>query len=226
MLAVCTKATLLSKTQHYKLSPHGGRSYGLPYKTLHLTLPNSKRTNSDDDIGKGSSVRHIETKADETLRHRRRSDQLRSDYHKATLVDINPSYREDHHGTYVVSLDVGSKRYKDMGCIQVLPINSPSNVRRALRALGTSGSEKLCLNISSTEDPSFSTFLSEYIDLYSYESERRSQDCGVAGDFPDVCACGRYADGGEGGGWVVGAGSLYLAAGDLEDLTVIAMGRN
>ncbi|KAL8658079.1 MAG: hypothetical protein Q9226_001283, partial [Calogaya cf. arnoldii] len=99
--------------------------------------PKIRRANSDDDIGKGPAVRTMDDfEAEAITRHRTRSRQLRADYHAAKIVNINPTYRERHQGTYQVTLDIGARRYEDMGCAQVLPINSLAKVRRALRALG------------------------------------------------------------------------------------------
>ncbi|KAL8749522.1 MAG: hypothetical protein Q9199_007637, partial [Rusavskia elegans] len=127
--------------------------------------PKLRRANSDDDFGKGPTLRTIDFQTEATSRHRVRFKQLRTDHYEARIANINPSYREHYQGTYLVTLDIGSRRYEDMGCIQVLPINSPPKVRRALRALGVSASATLCLNIPGTDDPSYSTFLTEYIDL-------------------------------------------------------------
>ncbi|KAI4245649.1 MAG: hypothetical protein L6R42_010149 [Xanthoria sp. 1 TBL-2021] len=129
--------------------------------------PKLRRANSDDDFGKGPTIRTIDFQTEATSRHQVRFKQLRTDHYEARIANINPSYRERYQGTYLVTLDIGSRRYEDMGCIQVLPINSPPKVRRALRALGVSASATLCLNIPGTDDPSYSTFLTDYIDLES-----------------------------------------------------------
>lgn len=127
--------------------------------------PKLRRANSDDDFGKGPTIRTIDFQTEATSRHQVRFKQLSTDYQEARITNINPSYREHHQGTYLVTLDTGGRRYEDMGCIQVLPINSPPKVRRALRALGVSASATLCLNIPGTDEPSYSAFLTEYIDL-------------------------------------------------------------
>ncbi|KAL8849080.1 MAG: hypothetical protein Q9221_005924 [Calogaya cf. arnoldii] len=132
--------------------------------------PKIRRANSDDDFGKGPAVRTIDDLQTEArIRLRTHSRHLRADYHGAKIVNINPTYREHHQGTYQVTLDIGARRYEDMGCVQVLPINSPAKVRRALRALCVSGSAKSCLDFPDTDNPgpSYSTFLTEYIDLES-----------------------------------------------------------
>ncbi|KAL8814584.1 MAG: hypothetical protein Q9223_006200 [Gallowayella weberi] len=127
--------------------------------------PKLRRTNSEDDYGKGPvpdlKDREVEAKA----RHGVRSQQLLRDYHDAGVINVNPSFRERHQGTYLVTLDLGSVSYQDMSCIQVLPVNAPAKVRRALRALGVSGSTEISLDMPKTHNPCYSAFFTEYVDL-------------------------------------------------------------
>ncbi|KAL8913357.1 MAG: hypothetical protein Q9171_001834 [Xanthocarpia ochracea] len=138
---------------------------GPALQDLATDSPELKRANNEDNLGKGLTTRVTGYQTGAISQHRLRTEQLRSDYHKAKVASINPSYREQHQGTYITTLDIGPRRYRDMGCIQVLPINSPVKVRRALRTLGMSGSTKVCLNIPGIDDPPYSAFLAEYIDL-------------------------------------------------------------
>ncbi|KAL8954529.1 MAG: hypothetical protein Q9183_007071, partial [Haloplaca sp. 2 TL-2023] len=52
-----------------------------------------------------------------------------------------------------------------MSCIQVLPVNSPAKVRRALRAMDVYGSATAELGIPQMEGMTYSNFFTEYIDL-------------------------------------------------------------
>ena len=129
--------------------------------------PKLRRANSDNDFGKGPKIRTLDCMTEAISRHQERSKRLCTDYHDARIANVNPSYCENHQGTYSVTLDIGARRYQDMGCIQVLPINSPAKVRRALRALGVSGSALLHLDLPGTNEPLNSAFLTEYVDLES-----------------------------------------------------------
>ncbi|KAL8725039.1 MAG: hypothetical protein Q9166_007614 [cf. Caloplaca sp. 2 TL-2023] len=128
--------------------------------------PKLRRANSIDHYVKGptSGPAPDDDQAEAKLRLGLQSRRL-LDYCEATVMNVSPAVREHYQGTYLVTLDMGSGSYEDMGCIQILPINAPSKVRRALRALGVSGSVKISLATSDTDEPDYSTFLSEYIDL-------------------------------------------------------------
>ncbi|KAL8798680.1 MAG: hypothetical protein Q9182_006466 [Xanthomendoza sp. 2 TL-2023] len=127
--------------------------------------PKLRRTNSEDDYGKGPvpdlKDRHVEAKA----RHGVRCQQLLSDYHDAGVINVNPAFRERHQGTYLVTLDLGLVSYQDMSCIQVLPVNAPAKVRRALGALGVSGSTEIFQDMPKAHNPCYSAFLMDYVDL-------------------------------------------------------------
>ncbi|KAI4143806.1 MAG: hypothetical protein L6R39_004437, partial [Caloplaca ligustica] len=128
--------------------------------------PKLKRAYSDDDMCGNSHVLEPNNLQAEAKSHvALRSKQLLNDFHAANLVGISPSLRDDHQGTYAVTLDIRSKSYEDLSCIQVLPVNSPAKVRRALRALGVNAADRLTLDMSNTDNPTFSAFLTEYIDL-------------------------------------------------------------
>ena len=129
--------------------------------------PKLRRASSDDDFGKGPMIRTVDIQTEARSRHRVRSICLRTEYQTAKVAQVSPSYREHHLGTYLVTLDIGSRLHEDMRCIQVLPINSPTKIRRALRALGVNGSTQICLDIPRTENASLSRFLTDYVDLES-----------------------------------------------------------
>ncbi|KAL8765209.1 MAG: hypothetical protein Q9209_007642 [Squamulea sp. 1 TL-2023] len=154
--AICITALQALNSWWMKLRP--------AIQDLASDSPKLRRANSDDDYGKGPIVPSIDFETKARTRHLLRSEQLRTDYHDARVASIDPSYREHHPGTHIITLDLGAHPYTDMGCVQVLPINSPTQVRRALRALGVSGSSKA---IPGTDGPSCSAFLTEYIDLES-----------------------------------------------------------
>lgn len=95
------------------------------------------------------------------------SEQLLRAYGKASVLGVSPSLHEGYQGTYLVTLDIKGKSYEDLNCIQLLPINAPAKVRRALRALGVSASDRLSLGVLETGNPTYSVFLTELIDLES-----------------------------------------------------------
>ncbi|KAL8677710.1 MAG: hypothetical protein Q9186_005894 [Xanthomendoza sp. 1 TL-2023] len=127
--------------------------------------PRLRRANSEDDYGKGPVPDSKYSQTEDKALHGLRSQQLLSDYHEAGVIDVTPAFRVRYQGTYLVTLDLGCISYQDMGCIQVLPVNAPAKVRRALRALGVSGSTDIPLNLPKTQNPCYSAFLRGYIDL-------------------------------------------------------------
>lgn len=127
--------------------------------------PRLKRASSENDYGKGPTAETKDRQTEAKARFGARSRQLLVDYHEASTVNISPTFRGSHEGTYLVTLNIGMGSYEDMSCIQVLPINSPAKTRRALRALGVSGSDKISLSFPHADDPSHSSFLSSYVDL-------------------------------------------------------------
>ncbi|KAL8701567.1 MAG: hypothetical protein Q9201_004840 [Fulgogasparrea decipioides] len=132
---------------------------------LATASPKLKRASSEDDYGYGHPLRSTDSCRAAQSRIRTRSQQLQTDFHAATVHNMHPPPRDGHQGSYVVTLDIGHRIHEDMSCVQVLPVNSPPKVRRALRALGVSGSARISLEISDTDRPTYSAFLTEYIDL-------------------------------------------------------------
>ncbi|KAL8722935.1 MAG: hypothetical protein Q9181_007392, partial [Wetmoreana brouardii] len=127
--------------------------------------PKLKRANSDDDYSNGQTLRPTDSCGEAQSRIRTRSTQLQINFHAATVKTMHQPPRDGHQGTYLVTLDIGPRVHEDMSCVQVLPVNSPPKVRRALRALGVSGSARISLGISDADRPTYSAFLTEYIDL-------------------------------------------------------------
>ncbi|KAL8787058.1 MAG: hypothetical protein Q9213_002400 [Squamulea squamosa] len=157
--AICTTALQALNSWWKKLRP--------AIQDLASDSPEFRRANSDDDYGKGPIIPSIDFEAEARIRHRLRSEQLCTDYHDARVTSVDPSYHEHHPGTHIITMDLGPNSYTDMGCVQVLPINPSTQVRRALRALGASGLSKAPLDIAGTDSPSYSAFLTEYVDLES-----------------------------------------------------------
>ncbi|KAL8982803.1 MAG: hypothetical protein Q9177_005164 [Variospora cf. flavescens] len=127
--------------------------------------PKLKRAYTDETHGSGHLAQLAAFQTGAKSRFRVRSQQLLGDFESASVVDVSPPVRENHQGSYRVTLDIGDKTYEDLGCIQVLPINAPAKVRRAVRALGVNGSDRIALGISDTTNPTYSSFLTSYIDL-------------------------------------------------------------
>ena len=106
------------------------------------------------------------SRAEGIERYRRHEHELRSNFKEATLINTSSKAHKKHQGTELVTMNIGNESYNDMSCIQVLPVNSPSKVRRALGALCVQGSTKLKLVSSRDEEnPTFSRFLTEFADL-------------------------------------------------------------
>ena len=89
------------------------------------------------------------------------SEKLDAHFHSAALVATSKSQSDST--LCLLTLDIGNNTYEDLTCIQVLPLNSPSKVRRVLRALGVSASAFVELDMKRC--PTYSRFLSEFVDL-------------------------------------------------------------
>ncbi|KAL8923172.1 MAG: hypothetical protein Q9208_004735 [Pyrenodesmia sp. 3 TL-2023] len=126
--------------------------------------PKLKRSHSDQVVH-GHLFEPVGYEVEAKSRFRLRSRQLLDGFHRGTVVTTSPSLREGYQGTHLVTLDVKDNLYEDLSCIQVLPINPPAKVRRALRALGVNASDITTMNISDMEKLTYSSLLTEYIDL-------------------------------------------------------------
>ena len=82
----------------------------------------------------------------------------------ATLVIEAQKTGAECDGSLLLSLNTHGETYEEMGCIQVLPCNSPTKVERALQALCVGGSDRMNLVLDG-EDPTFSRFLTNFVDL-------------------------------------------------------------
>ena len=82
----------------------------------------------------------------------------------ATLVIEAPKTVAKCDGSLLLSLNIHGETYEEMGCIQVLPCNSPTKVEQALQALCVGGSEQMNLVLDG-EDPTFARFLTSFVDL-------------------------------------------------------------
>ncbi|KAF2672562.1 hypothetical protein BT63DRAFT_396259 [Microthyrium microscopicum] len=74
---------------------------------------------------------------------------LTAQFVPATIVDIKRGSELPGTGSMIVTLDVGATPCVHLGCIQVLPVNSPAKVETILSLLNLDGSE--WLDLSKTE---------------------------------------------------------------------------
>ena len=125
------------------------------------TAPRSAETSSS-----GSDTLSECSDSENTNIYELRGQDVRKNFKKATLVAVSPRPRKGEQGSLRVTMDIGKATYKEMSCLQVLPVNSPAKVKRALRALCVKGSTPLKLTSSRTgEMATYSKFLSELVDL-------------------------------------------------------------
>ncbi|KAL8946766.1 MAG: hypothetical protein Q9222_006878, partial [Ikaeria aurantiellina] len=134
-------------------------------RDLATDSPKLKRANSDDAHVDGQIQNSMSTQAAAVQQFTVRSKQLEADFQKAAVIKADPPIQQNYQGTHLVTLDIGKQSYEDLGCIQILPSNSPVKVRRALRALGVGGSDSLPFLIPGSDSLTYSAFLTDYIDL-------------------------------------------------------------
>lgn len=96
---------------------------------------------------------------------RKHSQQLNSQYRDTTLISTSQPIQPSHPGSYLLTFDIGNDSYEDLGCIQLLPVNSRSKMRRVLRVLDVGASALVELYSEPERCPSYSRFLSEFVDL-------------------------------------------------------------
>ena len=87
---------------------------------------------------------------------------LRS-YKDASIIATHPANADTSQRSFNLTLDIGSAMYKDMNCIQILPLNHPSKVDRALKALSVDGGS--LPELITEAIPTYSTFLTKFADL-------------------------------------------------------------
>ncbi|KAI4113205.1 MAG: hypothetical protein LQ338_008216 [Usnochroma carphineum] len=155
--------TALQATALQALSPWWAKLQPL-IQDLATDKPKLKRAHSYQVNGNGHVTQPLSFQAEASLRLNIRGTQLEA-FQMASVVKVSPSIREGYQGTYLVSLDVKDRSYEDLSCIQILPVNTSAKVRRALRALGVNATDKIFMDVSETSRPTFSVFLTEYIDL-------------------------------------------------------------
>ena len=82
----------------------------------------------------------------------------------ASIVAARPANSDPAQRSLSVSIDIGSTRYEDQNCIQILPLNHSSKVDRALKVLNVDGATTL--DLSTHEDnATYATFLTKFADL-------------------------------------------------------------
>lgn len=81
----------------------------------------------------------------------------------ASIVATHPTTSDVPQRSMNLRLDIGSATYNDMNCIQILPLNHPSKVDRALKALSVDGDSIPQLITEAV--PTYSTFLTKFADL-------------------------------------------------------------
>ncbi|KAK3176432.1 hypothetical protein OEA41_007755 [Lepraria neglecta] len=83
----------------------------------------------------------------------------------ASIIPTHPANTDASQRSLNLSLDIGSAMYKDINCIQILPLNHPSKVDRALKALSVDGDS--IPELITEAIPTYSTFLTKFADLDS-----------------------------------------------------------
>lgn len=132
---------------------------------LVVSTPKLVRTHSQE-VERDHSLSFDDTSREDLVtRVAAQSQQLHDHFQSGNLVSVNHQVRPGYPGSYLVTIDIGDRTYEDLGCIQILPLNSPSKVRGVLRALGVSGSVPVELDSNLERCPSYSRFLSELVDL-------------------------------------------------------------
>lgn len=122
-------------------------------------------TRSNED-GPTSSLHSVDSSQEDVLAaFATHSQRLDTHFYGASLISTSQKAQPNHPGSYLLTLDIGNRTYDDLGCIQILPLNSPSKTRRVLRSLGVSGSALVELNPDPERCPTYARFLSEFVDL-------------------------------------------------------------
>ena len=104
----------------------------------------------------------------------------------ASIITAHPPNQDPLQRSMKLTLDIGSAIYKDMNCIQILPINHPSKVDRAIKALKV---DRAAIVELGTEEPkpTYETFLTKFADL---EVPFKSLDWLLATDDPPTSSAG------------------------------------
>ncbi len=82
----------------------------------------------------------------------------------ASIVAARPAQPEPAQRSLNLSIAIGGTRYEDQNCIQILPLNHPSKVDRALKVLKVDRAATLGLPTHEA-NPTYATFLTKFADL-------------------------------------------------------------
>ena len=85
-------------------------------------------------------------------------------FKNASIVAAQPAQPEPAQRSLNLSIDIGSTRYEDQNCIQILPLNHPSKADRALKVLKADGAATLDLS-THEPNPTYATFFTKFADL-------------------------------------------------------------
>ena len=85
-------------------------------------------------------------------------------YKDAFTVAAQPAKPDPAQRSLSLSINIGSTCYEDQNCIQILPLNHPSKVERALKALKLDGAATFDLSTHGA-NPTYATFLTKFADL-------------------------------------------------------------
>lgn len=123
---------------------------------ISLTIPNRQLSVASEIQGEIPGVAVPE----KYLRH---AQDLRDNFLDGRLITTSPRVREVCQGSLRATIDIGSESYEPLSCIQLLPLNSPAKVDRAIQALGVQATASI--KLSATQSPTFSRYLREFADL-------------------------------------------------------------
>ena len=82
----------------------------------------------------------------------------------AAIVAAGPAQPDPAQRSLSISINIGNTRYEDQNCIQILPLNHPSKVDRALKVLNLDGAATLDF-ATHEANPTYATFLTKFADL-------------------------------------------------------------
>ena len=139
-----------------------------------------RRVNSEVVSGQTFANQTMHPAAEPKQRFQTCASLLDKQFHESRLSVISPPVQQGHEGSYLIALDIGDRTYGDMGCVQILPFNSPAMVREAIRVLGVNGSAYLPLDLRGVSNPTYSKFLREFVDLDAPFQKLDDLKCAIA----------------------------------------------
>ena len=103
-------------------------------------------------------------------RHLMRSEELRTKFDVMAVQNVRPDLPTmggSYTGLFDISIDVGKSRLRELGHVNILPINLFSKVAQAVKLLGFHDNHEIILDIFEAKDknPTTTQFLISYIDL-------------------------------------------------------------